>query len=60
MKCTDNCGYYYCDTDEYGNALGFPYCHYPYDDDYAPCSYDDDDYIEDADDEDYYYELEEM
>lgn len=41
MKCT-NCGYWYADVDERsGVPVSDPYCHYPYDDDYAPCSADD-------------------
>ena len=51
MRC-ENCGYHYCDTDEQGNIIGFPYCHYPYDDGYAPCEVDDD-YDENLDDEGY-------
>ena len=35
MKCTD-CSYYW--QEEYENYAS---CHYPYDDDEAPCSYDD-------------------
>ena len=41
MKCAD-CGYWYADVDtETGKPVSEPYCHYPYDDGYAPCSYDD-------------------
>ena len=35
MKCTD-CSYYW--QEEYEN---YPSCHYPYDDNEAPCNYDD-------------------
>lgn len=32
MKCADNCPYYYKDEED-----DFLCCHYPYDDNYAPC-----------------------
>ena len=44
MKCVD-CSYYWKEDHE-----AFPCCHYPYDDDYAPCAIDDMDYVEDEED----------
>lgn len=45
-KCF-NCGYMWADLDEYGTPISNEYCHYPYDDNQAPCELDEpDDYID--------------
>lgn len=36
MKCKD-CPYWYPDCGEYAKPCTDSYCHYPYDDEYAPC-----------------------
>ena len=36
MKCTE-CPYFWCECDEDGTPIGHPYCHYQWDDGYAPC-----------------------
>lgn len=41
MKCT-NCNYYWADCDENGTPTSREYCHYQYDDGYAPCEVDED------------------
>lgn len=41
MKCENNCPYFWADTDEQGNPISRAYCHYQYDDGYAPCEEDD-------------------
>lgn len=41
MKCTD-CAYYWSDCDDNGEPIDNPYCHYQYNDGYAPCEVDDD------------------
>lgn len=39
-----NCSYWYADVDEKdGVPVSDPYCHYPYDDGYAPCEQEFDD-----------------
>lgn len=43
MRCTD-CSYCWKEDHE-----AFPCCHYPYNDNYAPCNYDDE-YIEESED----------
>lgn len=49
MKCID-CGYYYYpDVNKHGVPLSKPYCHYPYDDDQAPCDIDEPYYTPDED-----------
>lgn len=44
MKCKD-CPYYWADVDDKGHPIGGEYCHYEYDDGYAPCEVEDE-YIE--------------
>lgn len=39
MKCKD-CPYFWSDCDEKGNPIDRPYCHYQWDDGYAPCEVD--------------------
>lgn len=52
MKCKD-CAYWYADVDEKtGKPVSHPRCQYPYDDDYAPCSYDENDSEPDYDEND--------
>ena len=52
MRCKD-CEYWYADFDEEpGTRYRWPYCHYPYDDDCAPCSYDDRDLEPELDERD--------
>ena len=46
MKCKD-CPYYWSDTDDKGTPINLPYCHYQWNDGYAPCEVDDTEY-EDA------------
>lgn len=46
MKCSEGCGYFWKEEWE-----KYPSCHYPYDDDYAPCSY-----PEESDDDDIEYD----
>ena len=48
MSC-NNCGYHYADCDSSGIPTGNAYCHYYYNDGYAPCEVDDE-YIEDEED----------
>lgn len=41
MKCAD-CPYYWADVNEQsGEQIGHSYCHYQYDDGYAPCEVED-------------------
>lgn len=40
MTCKD-CPYFWADCDEHGEATSNEYCHYAYDDGYAPCEVDD-------------------
>lgn len=50
VRC-ENCGYYYCDTDEQGDQIGFPNCHFK-SSFAAPCEVDDyEEGLDDLDDE---------
>lgn len=49
MKCTD-CAYYWCECDENGKPIDHPFCHYQYNDGYAPCEVEETEYIEDNED----------
>ena len=49
MKCKECC-YFWSDCDKNGKPIGHPYCHYQYDDGYAPCEVDDDYETEDVGD----------
>lgn len=40
MKCID-CPYHWADCDDNGVPVNNAYCHYQYDDGYAPCEVDD-------------------
>ena len=40
MKCKD-CAYYWAECDDRGNSVDRPYCHYQWNDGYAPCEIDD-------------------
>lgn len=40
MKCAD-CPYFWADTDEEGRPIDRPYCHYQWNDGYAPCEIED-------------------
>ena len=40
MKCKD-CAYFWSDCDDNGNPIGNPYCHYQWNDGYAPCETED-------------------
>ena len=52
MKCSD-CSYWYADVDENdGTPVTCDYCHYDYDDGYAPCEEEyDSRYFDDEDDD---------
>ena len=41
--CSDCC-YCWADVDDEGRPVSREYCHYPYDDGYAPCEIDDRDH----------------
>ena len=40
MKCKD-CPYFFSDTDDHGKPIAREYCHYRWNDGYAPCEIDD-------------------
>lgn len=40
MKCNDCC-YFWADCNDKGEPIGKPYCHYQYNDGYAPCEIED-------------------
>lgn len=42
MKCKE-CPYYWSDTDNEGKPVSREYCHYIWNDGYAPCEVDDND-----------------
>lgn len=46
LKCKD-CPYHWADCNDKGEPIGAPYCHYQWDDGYAPCETDDYETIDD-------------